>query len=159
MSTTGEHGVARPTDAAAAALMLPPAKSREEAMERALAVNMVIGSPGFSRDERDIRERAAQAWDRGINADGVARQLAAIQASGDRTQALRSVDRPTLVVHGVEDPLIPLSGGEATAAAIPGAELWTVPGMGHDIPRPLWLDVIARIGALVDAADGAPVAQ
>lgn len=159
MSTTGEPGVAQPTQAAAAALMSPPATSREEAMERALAVNAVIGSPGFRRDEKDIRERAAQAWDRGLNPAGVGRHLAAIQASGDRTRALRSIDVTTLVVHGADDPLVPLSGGEATAAAIPGAKLWTVPGMGHEIPRPVWPDVIARIGTLVDAADGARAAQ
>jgi pimeloyl-ACP methyl ester carboxylesterase len=56
-------------------------------------------------------------------------------------------------VHGQDDPLVPLSGGQATAAAIPGAELWTVPGLGHDLPRPLWPDLIARIGALAAAAD------
>jgi pimeloyl-ACP methyl ester carboxylesterase len=159
MSTTGEPGVAQPTEAAAAALMSPPASSREEAMERALAVSAVIGSPGFRRDEKDIRERAALAWDRGLNPAGVARQLAAIQASGDRTEALRSVEVNALVVHGIDDPLVPLSGGEATAAAIRGAELWAVPGMGHDLPRPLWRDLIARLGALVDAPDGAQAAQ
>jgi pimeloyl-ACP methyl ester carboxylesterase len=66
---------------------------------------------------------------------------------------------PTLVVHGEDDPLVPDDGGRATAAAIPGAELWTVPGMGHDLPRSLWPSLIARIGALVDAADGARAAQ
>jgi pimeloyl-ACP methyl ester carboxylesterase len=159
MSTTGQDGIAQPTEAAAAALMSPPAASRDEATVRALEVNSVIGSPGFSRNEQDIRERAAQAWDRGLNADGVARQLAAIRASGDRTQALRSLDVPTLVVHGEDDPLVPVDGGRATAAAIPGAELWTVPGMGHDLPRSLWPSLIARIGALIDVADGAPAAQ
>jgi pimeloyl-ACP methyl ester carboxylesterase len=159
MSTTGQDGIAQPTEAAAAALMSPPAASRDEAMVRALEVNSVIGSPGFSRNEEDIRERAAQAWDRGLNADGVSRQLAAIRASGDRTQALRSLDVPTLVVHGEDDPLVPIDGGRGTAAAIPGAELWTVPGMGHDLPRSLWPSLIARIGALIDVVDGARAAQ
>ena len=98
-------------------------------------VSRVIGSPGFPRDEQDIRDRAGRAWDRGVNPAGFARQLAAIYASGDRTEALRSLDVPTLVVHGEDDPLVPPSGGRATAAAIPGAELWIVPGMGHDLPR------------------------
>jgi pimeloyl-ACP methyl ester carboxylesterase len=159
MSTTGEPGIAEPTAEATAALMSPPASTREEAMERALEVNAVIGSPGFRRNEQDIRERAALAWDRGLNPAGFARQLGAIYASGDRTAALGSVEVATLVVHGEDDPLVPLTAGEATAAAIPGAELWTVPGMGHDLPRPLWPDLIARIGALVDAADGARTAQ
>jgi pimeloyl-ACP methyl ester carboxylesterase len=153
MSTTGEPGIAQPTEAATAVLLSPPAATREESMERAVAAGRVIGSPGIPRDEDDVRDRAGRAWDRGLNPSGFARQLAAIYASGDRTEALRGLDVPTLVVHGEDDPLVPLSGGRATAAAIPGAELWTVPGMGHDLPRAVWPELIARVGALVDAAD------
>ena len=158
MSTTGEPGVANPTEEAAKALMSPPPKTRDEAMERILEVRRVIGSPGFPRDEEDIRQRAGRAWDRGVNPAGFARQLAAVYASGDRTEALRSLDVPTLVVHGEDDPLIPVSGGRATAAAIPGAELWTVPGMGHDFPRAIWPDLIGHIGALAESVDGARAA-
>ena len=86
------------------------------------------------------------------------RQLAAVYVSGDRTPALRSLDVPTLVVHGEDDPLIPVSGGYATAASIPGAELWVVPGMGHDMPRQLWPELIGRIAALAESADGARAA-
>jgi pimeloyl-ACP methyl ester carboxylesterase len=153
MSTTGERAVATPTQAATAALLSPPARTREEAMERAVSVGRVVGSPGLPRDEDDARRRAALAWDRGLNPAGFARQLAAIQASGDRTPALASVDVPTLVVHGEDDPLVPVAGGRATAAAITGADLWTVPGMGHDLPRAIWPDLIARIGVLVEGAD------
>jgi pimeloyl-ACP methyl ester carboxylesterase len=153
MSTTGEPGIAQPTEAALAVLLSPPATTREEAMERAVEGRRVVGSPGFPRDEEEIRRRAGIAWDRGVNPAGFARQLAAIWASGDRTEALRSLDLPALVVHGEDDPLVPLAGGLATAAAIPGAELWTVPGMGHDLPRALWPDLIARIGAHADAVD------
>jgi pimeloyl-ACP methyl ester carboxylesterase len=159
MSTTGEPGIAHPTEAATAVLTSPPATNRDEAMERALQANAVIGSPGFRRNEQDIRDRAAQAFDRGVNADGFLRQVAAVYASGDRTDALRSLEVPTLVVHGEADPLIPLPGGLATAAAIPGAELWVVPGLGHDVPRPLWPHLIARIGSLVVAADSVRAAQ
>jgi pimeloyl-ACP methyl ester carboxylesterase len=154
MSTTGEPGLPQATEAATDVLLSPPAASRDEAMDRAVAARRVIGSPGFQRDEEEIRERAALAWDRGMNPAGFARQLAAVYASGDRTQALRSLDVPTLVVHGEDDPLVPVAGGRATAAAIPGAELWVVPGMGHDLPRQLWPELIARIGALVEDADG-----
>jgi pimeloyl-ACP methyl ester carboxylesterase len=154
MSTTGEPGVAQPTEAATATMLSPPAQTREEAMERSVAASRVIGSPGFRRDEQDIRERSGRAWDRGLNPAGFARQLAAIYASGNRTAALRSLDVPALVVHGEADQLVPVSGGRATAAAIPGAELWTVPGMGHDLPRPLWPELIARIAALAESADG-----
>jgi pimeloyl-ACP methyl ester carboxylesterase len=158
MSTTGAPDVSRPTEAATATLLSPPARSREEAIERSLAGSRVIGSPGFPRDEADLRRRAGRAWDRGVNPAGFARQLGAIYASGDRTPALGSVTAPTLVVHGEDDPLVPVSGGRATAAAIPGAELWTVPGMGHDLPRALWPELIDRIGALADAADRARAA-
>jgi pimeloyl-ACP methyl ester carboxylesterase len=154
MSTTGEPGVAQPTEAATATMLSPPAQTREEAMERSVAASRVIGSPGFRRDEQDIRERSGRAWDRGLNPAGFARQLAAIYASGNRTAALRWLDVPALVVHGEADPLVPVSGGRATAVAIPRAELWTVPGMGHDLPRPLWPELIARIAALAESADG-----
>jgi pimeloyl-ACP methyl ester carboxylesterase len=153
MSTTGERGIAQPTEAALKVLLSPPAKSREEPMERSVEARRVIGSPGYPRDEEEIRRRAGIAYDRGVNPAGFARQLAAVWASGDRTEALRSLDVPTLVVHGEDDPLIPVDGGQATAAAIPGAELWTVPGMGHDLPRPLWPELIARVGALAEAVD------
>jgi pimeloyl-ACP methyl ester carboxylesterase len=158
MSTTGEPGIANPTEAAVGVLLKPPAGSRDEAMERALEARRVIGSPGFPRDEQDIRARAALAFDRGVNPAGFQRQLAAIYASGDRTAALRSIDVPTLVVHGEDDQLVPLGGGRATAAAIPGAELWTVPGMGHDLPRAVWPDLFARIGSLADAVDASRAA-
>jgi pimeloyl-ACP methyl ester carboxylesterase len=158
MSTTGDPALPPPTAEAAAMLLAPAARTREQAMERSVAVSRVIGSPGFARDEEDLRRRAALGWDRGVNPSGFARQLGAIYASGDRTPALASLAVPTLVVHGEEDPLVPLAAGLATAAAIPGAELWTVPGMGHDLPRALWPEMIGRIGSLVDAADGARTA-
>jgi pimeloyl-ACP methyl ester carboxylesterase len=158
MSTTGEPGIAQPTEAATGVLLSPAARNRDEAMERSVTASRVIGSPGYPRDEEDIRTRAGRAWDRGVNPSGFARQLAAIYASGDRTPALRSLDVPALVVHGEDDPLVPVSGGRATAAAIPGADLWTVPGMGHDLPRALWPDLIGRIGSLVDASGGARAA-
>ena len=74
----------------------------------------------------------------------------------DRTQDLRRLRLPTLVIHGVEDPLIAVSGGQATAEAIPGAELVVIDGMGHDLPRPLWPTVAERIAALVARAEQQP---
>src|SRR3954466_14146811 len=119
MSTTGEPGIARPTEAAVQILLSPPARTREEAMERAVAARRVIGSPGFPREEQEIRDRAGRAYDRGVKPDGLPRQLAAIYRSGDRTSALRSLDVPALVVHGEDDQLVPVGGGRATSAAIP----------------------------------------
>jgi pimeloyl-ACP methyl ester carboxylesterase len=155
MSTTGDPSVGQATRRAMAALLSPPAASREQAIERTLAIVRVIGSPGFELDETEIRRRTGLAYDRSNDPVGVARQLVAIAASGDRTSALRGVSAPTLVVHGADDPLVDVSGGEATARAIDGAELALFDGMGHDLPRVLWAELARRIGELVERADAA----
>ena len=93
-------------------------------------------------DEGRTRDLAARSFDRGYHPEGTARQFAAIMASPDRTPHLRGLETPTVVLHGSDDPLIDVSGGEATAAAIPDAELVVIDGMGHDLP--LWaLDRVA----------------
>ncbi len=153
MSTTGERSAAQATPEALAVLFQPPARSREEAVDRAVAGARVIGSPGFPMDEEAIRDVAARAFDRGYDPRGIARQLAAVQASGDRTEALRALRVPTLVIHGEEDPLIPATGGRATAAAIEGAELLTIPGMGHDLPGGVWTRIADAIAGLVARAE------
>jgi pimeloyl-ACP methyl ester carboxylesterase len=145
MSATGDRGVGQPTPEALAALMSPPARSREEAIDRAVSLFGVIGSPGFEFDEQGVRERAGIAYDRANDPPGVARQLAAILASPDRTPGLRSVTVPVVVIHGSADPLVDVSGGRATAEAIPGASLIVIEGMGHDLPKGLWQELAARI--------------
>src|SRR2546425_153147 len=95
-------------------------------------------SPGYPGDEDRIRALIAASYDRMNYPIGFMRQLAGIVASPDRTQALGSVRVPTLVIHGEDDPLIQVSGGEATAKAVPGAKLMKIPGMGHDLPPELW---------------------
>jgi pimeloyl-ACP methyl ester carboxylesterase len=130
-----------------AALMAPPPTTRDEAIEASVKSWGVLGSPGFKFDEKRIRERAAVAFDRAFHPEGIARQLAAIIASGDRTTALGSVKAPTLVIHGEADPLVDPSGGKATAAAVPGASLWLIPGMGHDLPPELFSDIADRVAA------------
>ena len=147
MSTTGNPAVGQPRPEAIAALMAPPPASREEAVSRSVEVAAVIGSPGYPRDEARIRERAGQAWDRGHDEAGVTRQLLAVLASPERTEALGSVRVPTVVIHGADDPLIDLSGGRATAAAVPGAELVVIRGMGHDLPAEVWPRVVDAIVA------------
>lgn len=119
----------------------------------------VIGSPGFELDEADLRERAGLAYDRADDPLGVARQLLAIIASGDRTASLRSVNVPTLVLHGADDPLVDVSGGRATADAIPDAELVIFDGMGHDLPRALWPEITARICDVVQRAEARATAH
>lgn len=147
MSTTGDRTVGVPTGEAVTALMRPVATSRDEAIEASLEGSRVIGSPQYPTDESELRERAAAAYDRSYCPDGTARQLAAILASPDRTEGLRGVRLPFLVIHGEADPLVTLSGGQATSAAVPGSKLITIPGMGHDLPEELWGPVTDAIVA------------
>src|SRR3954454_6890915 len=153
MSTTGHPQVGQATPEALTALLSPPAQSREEAIARTVGIFRVIGSPGYERDEDDLRERTGLAYDRAYDPDGVSRQLVAVLASGDRTDALRSLEVPALVIHGADDPLVEVSGARATAAAIAGAELVVIDGMGHDLPRALWPQVVDRIARLVARAE------
>jgi pimeloyl-ACP methyl ester carboxylesterase len=153
MSTTGDPSVGTATQRAIAALLSPPAASRAEAIERTVSIVRVIDSPGFDLDETELRWRTGIAYDRDHDPIGIARQLVAIAASADRTSALRSVSVPTLVLHGADDPLVNVSGGRATAGAIPGAELVVFDGMGHNLPRELWADIARRIGELVQRAE------
>jgi pimeloyl-ACP methyl ester carboxylesterase len=104
-----------------------------------------IGSPGFERDIEDVRALAALSYDRDHDPNGPGRQLAAIIASGNRTVELRRILAPTLVIHGTADPLVSPSGGRATARAIRGARLMKIEGMGHDLPRELWPQLIDAI--------------
>ncbi|RBY82153.1 alpha/beta hydrolase [Geodermatophilus sp. TF02-6] len=149
MSTTGDRAVGAPAEAAMGALLAPPATDREGAIQRTVDTYRVIGSPGYAFDEAAVRERAGLSFDRRYDPAGVARQLAAILTTHDRTEHLGEIRVPTLVVHGAQDQLVDVSGGRATAAAIPGAELVVVEGMGHDLPREVWPQLIDRIGALV----------
>jgi pimeloyl-ACP methyl ester carboxylesterase len=147
MSTTGERTVGNPHPDAMAALMEAPPSTRDEAIEASVKAYGVFGSPGYPFNEQRVRDNASRAFDRGFHPEGVARQLAAIIASPDRTEALRSVTASTLVIHGEADPLVDPSGGKATAAAVPGSSLWIVPGMGHDIPPALFPEIAERIAA------------
>lgn len=152
MSSTGDPRY-RPTWKASLASLLQRPRDREEYLEQQVMLWRTIGSPGFPFDADAVRARAARAWDRGQNRAGTARQLAAIMASGDRTGALSRLRIPALVIHGDGDPMVPLEGGRATAAAIPGAELMVLEGMGHDLPaalRPRLADAIAAHTARAD---------
>jgi pimeloyl-ACP methyl ester carboxylesterase len=148
MSTPGPT-TGPPTPEATAALLVEPSFEREAAIDQSVATGRVIASTGFPFDEPGFRARAAVHFDRGHHPDGTVRQLAAILASPDRTERLGAVTVPTLVVHGSTDPLVTLPGGEATAAAIPGAELWVVEGMGHDLPVEILPELSKRQGALL----------
>ena len=151
--STPAPSIGAPTDAATAALFTPPASTIEEAGARLVAVYRVIGSPGYPLDEAALIERGQESFRRANDPAGVARQLAAIHASGDRTAGLREVSVPTLVLHGVDDPLVQLDGGVATAEAVPDSRLVTYAGMGHDLPRALWPELVKEISAHARRAD------
>jgi pimeloyl-ACP methyl ester carboxylesterase len=136
MSMTGELEYGTPTPEAMAFLMAPPPKDRAETVRRA-ADTAIISSRRYF-DLARTEEEAGQAFDRHFYPEGAPRQLAAIYASGSRADAVRKVEAPTLVIHGLDDTLITPSGGQRTAELVPGASLLMVADMGHDLPRPLW---------------------
>jgi pimeloyl-ACP methyl ester carboxylesterase len=145
MSSTGDPSLPQATQEAMAVLLAPPPKSREEYFQNYLRTWAVLRGPGFPLDEAKDLERAARVYDRGLNPPGVARQLAAILASGNRTAALKAVQVPTLVIHGDADPLVRVEGGQATAKAIAGARLLLIKGMGHALPISMWPQMIDAI--------------
>jgi pimeloyl-ACP methyl ester carboxylesterase len=118
---------------------------RDGYVEHTVRLFRTIGSPGFERDDDELREIAGRGYDRGVDAAGAARQLAAIVAASDRTAALEGLAVPAVVVHGSADPMINPSGGRATARAIPGARMVSIEGMGHDLPRGAWPQILDAI--------------
>lgn len=143
MSTTGSRRLAMPTRRALGTLIGSPPGERDAYAEHFVRLFKVIGSPRYPADERGLREMALAAFDRCHYPPGVARQLHAITAAGDRTRDLRALEVPTVVIHGDRDPLVRPAAGRATARAIPGARLHMIEGMGHDLPPQVW-PVIAQ---------------
>jgi pimeloyl-ACP methyl ester carboxylesterase len=108
----------------------------------------VIGSTGFDQDLDELRRVSALAFERDPDArDGRRRQHRAVRAAPDRTRALGLVTVPTVVIHGTEDLMCHPSGGQATAEAVPGARLELIPGMGHDLPRAAWPQLLRAIAS------------
>ncbi|MCP3990825.1 MAG: alpha/beta fold hydrolase [Actinomycetia bacterium] len=143
MSTTGESSVGQPTDEAIGALLTPAPTDREANIARGVANSQIISGPLWN--EADARARAVESYDRMFYPEGSPFQLAAILASGDRTRGLEAVEVPFQVIHGAVDSLIDVSGGYATAAAVPGADLLVLAAMGHDMPLLLWPQIIGAI--------------
>lgn len=131
-----------PTREASAVLMQPIPMDRDGFIAGFVRAWQVIGGSQMPVDEAILRERARQFFERGISLPGLARQMAAIMASGSRREALRNLRIPSLVIHGDADPLIPLAHGIDTAQTIPGAKLHIVKGMGHEIPPVAWPEII-----------------
>jgi pimeloyl-ACP methyl ester carboxylesterase len=148
MSSTGNPSLPPARPEAMQALLTPVPPTREAAIERGVEVFRIIGSPGFPFDEQLFREQAERAFDRSFYPQGAIRQMAAILASGSRNDRLRRLNVAALVIHGKDDPLVPVEGGIDTAESIPGAELLLIEGMGHDLPQGAWprmIDAISRL--------------
>jgi pimeloyl-ACP methyl ester carboxylesterase len=152
MSNTGSRVTGQPAFGLLRFLLQRAPRDREAFIEHSVRLFDVIGSEGS--DPSEVRELAAQSYDRGTDPAGTGRQLGALLKTGNRTQLLRQIKAPTVVIHGTKDKLVRPSGGRATAKAIPGAKLIEIDGMGHDLPRPAWpriIDAIAENAARADA--------
>ena len=153
MSTTGNPGVGAPQPQVAETLFLAKAPgTREQAIEAGVIGSKMIASTGYAFDEEAARELAGRSYNRGYHPAGTLRQLLAILNQADRTSDLGTLTAATLVIHGDADVLVTPSGGKATAEAVPGADLWLVPGMGHDLPAELCTPIAERVAAHCQAA-------
>jgi pimeloyl-ACP methyl ester carboxylesterase len=144
MSVPGDLAYGTPTPEALNTLIAPPPENRAAYIEGAKNWSVWCSKKYFDLD--DARARAAREFDRSFYPEGTHRQMAAIYASGDRSDKLQTLGVPTLVIHGRDDTLLTPSGGERTAELIPGSVLMMIADMGHDLPRPLWtlfVDAIA----------------
>ncbi len=153
MSSTGARSVGWQHPRLFPMLLRREASDREGYVRSAARIWALIGSPDYPTPPDETRERAGETFDRGVSVRGVIRQTQAVLAQPDRTAALRHLDLPALVIHGLNDPMVHVSGGRATAQAIRGAELVLVPGMGHDLPRPLWPVFVDGIERTIRRAD------
>lgn len=156
MSSTGNPELPQATPEAMGALVAPaPDPSDIEAVvARGMSTWRTIGSPGFPTDDAQLREWILRDFNRSFYPQGILRQMAAIVSNGDRRERLKAVAAPTVVLHGIDDPLVPIEGGRDTAASIKGAELIEVPGMGHDFPVSLvetFADAITKAAGRANA--------
>jgi pimeloyl-ACP methyl ester carboxylesterase len=125
---------------------------REAYVAGGLKVWKLIGSPGFPADPDDLERRGHETFDRGVSRSGVMRQMMAVLTQPDRTAQLRRLRMPTLVVHGLADRMVHVSGGRSTAMAVPGSELLLIDAMGHDVPAPLYDTISSAIRRIADRA-------
>ena len=146
MGTTGNPELPQAKPEAMELLLTPAPEEREAYIEHYKITQKVIWG-NLPYDEEDINKRAAISYDRSNYPQGVARQLVATIANGNRKPRLASITAPALVIHGAQDPLIPMEGGKDTAKAIPGADLLIIEGMGHCLPRAAWPQIVEAIAA------------
>ena len=155
MSSTGNPALPPAKPEAMAVLLTPRPLDREGNVDAAVKASIVIGSPAYPQDVARLRARSAMMFDRSFTPLGTARQMAAIFAHGNRATRLAAVTAPTLVIHGLADPLVPVEGGRDTAKSIPGAQLLEIEGMGHDLPPGLWTRIADAIAAHTKKAEAA----
>jgi pimeloyl-ACP methyl ester carboxylesterase len=154
MSTTGrrtvgwQHPSVMPT-------LLSKGGGKDAYVKSSVATWKLIGSPAYPETEDAVRRRAAETYDRGVTAAGVARQMLAVITQPNRTKTLGRVTVPTTVIHGLADKMVHVSGGRATSMAVPGSELILIDGMGHDLPADLWETYVAAIRRTADRAAAA----
>ncbi|MEE8557090.1 MAG: alpha/beta fold hydrolase [Myxococcota bacterium] len=158
MSSSGHPDLPPARPEAMRALTSQPRKpgDRDSVIEHSIEVHRVLEGSGFIADEADVRDLAGRRFDRCYYPDGVARQLVAVLANRGRFEMLEKISVPTLVIHGEDDPLVPVECGIDTARRIPGARLKTIKGMGHTIPLgvvPTLVDAIADHAQAADAAE------
>lgn len=155
MSSSGNPALPHPDPKVMKALLWPrPRGNRERAIRQAMELYRMIGSPGFPTSKVELRAKVERSISRCYYPEGLARHFLAIQASGSRVEMLRRIRVPTLVLHGSDDPLVPVEAGKDTAANIPGAKLRIIPGMGHDLAGGLLPILINAITKHCKAADG-----
>ncbi|WP_372797285.1 alpha/beta fold hydrolase [Litorivivens sp.] len=152
MSTSGARQLPQPRAEVLKVLMTPAARSEEDYLRNAMRTWSLIGSPAYPPNDEALRARLLAGYRRSYCPGGTARQLAAIAACGSRVNELKRIIAPTLVIHGRDDALVPVEGGEDTARHIPGARLEVIDGMGHDLPEPLLSDFVEMIAGHAGAA-------
>jgi pimeloyl-ACP methyl ester carboxylesterase len=138
MSTTGKRSVGWQDPALLPRMLARRQATREAYVETSAAFWQLIASPGYLDPPEVARDRAGETWDRGISGAGIMRQMLAVITQQNRSVSLRSLRAPMLVIHGMNDRMVHVSGGRATSTAVPGSELLLIDGMGHDLPRELW---------------------
>ncbi len=152
MSTTGRRTVGWQHPSLLPPLLTGGRTGKEAYVAQSVRMWSLLGSPGYPVTEEQNRVRAEETWDHGVSAAGTLRQMVAILTQPDRGPRLGGLRVPSLVVHGLADKMVHVSGGRATAAAIPGAELLLVDGMGHDMPEELFDTFTAGIRRTADRA-------
>ena len=145
MGSTGNPTLPPPTQEAIRALLTRMPIEREAYIEQSIKRRRVIYGSGFPFDERQWRIDIANSYDRCFYPQGFTRQLAAIRSNGNRKPKLATVKVPTLIIHGGDDPLVPIEGGKDTAEAIPDSKLLIIDGMGHSLPPETWPQIVEAI--------------